>query len=344
MKTKNTRLIVAVLLTILLGTAMLVTVFTTVGGEYMTNGKRRIEIAGGTYSGEPYTLSIETNRARTSYVCAKWTLDKEDIGYITGFLVKNEKGEVIRAAAGGWASFEFVPDKLEKGVYTAEFHVLASEEEYEAFCGKYIPDSNIPSEEYEPYDGYHDGVWEESFEFRLVPYVKPAVIFIMLCGIGLGLALAAIIVMICSKTGRIKSEYDERQIQAQGKGFKYGFFTSLAVMFILFFACSVEVNIPLNKSLCAFIPVFAGGCVSVIYIIWKEAYFGLDTRVRPLIIALGTIAVILAGLIVILGKNGLFISNGVLTFNSSVIFIEVMIVAMFITLVAKAVSLKRSEE
>lgn len=94
-----------------------------------------------------------------------------------------------------------------------------------------------------------------------------------------GALLGIIIVVIQSKKGGMGSVYDERQLAARGKAFKYGFFTFLAY-FVLYCAQLVLMEEELIANYAA---VTIGCCLSlfvfVVVAIWNDAYFSLRDKI-----------------------------------------------------------------
>lgn len=90
------------------------------------------------------------------------------------------------------------------------------------------------------------------------------------------LVLAVIIFFVFRLIGMRQKEFDERQIQARGKAYQYGFFAMLiAQIFVIFAEGVLDLDMHyIGGSLC----LFSGLTVFVVYSAWKDAYFALKQK------------------------------------------------------------------
>lgn len=90
------------------------------------------------------------------------------------------------------------------------------------------------------------------------------------------LILAVIIFLVFRLIGMRRKEFDERQMQARGKAYQYGFFAMLVVQILVMFAeGAFDLDMRyVGGSLC----LFSGLTVFIVYSAWKDAYFALKQK------------------------------------------------------------------
>lgn len=99
----------------------------------------------------------------------------------------------------------------------------------------------------------------------------------ILVGIVVGLILTVIFMKSINRDGKLKTEYDERQKEARGRGYMYGFFATIitnGLLMVLSISCDIEV---LGISL-YFIPILIGIIAQVTYCVFNDAYVGLNNN------------------------------------------------------------------
>ena len=117
-------------------------------------------------------------------------------------------------------------------------------------------------------------------------------------GIGfvVGLMFAAVLCVILFKFAnsnrRIKSEYDERQEALRNKGYKYSFYTVLALEAVMTILSVSEVTFAFPVYLIHLGIILAGCLVLCVYCIWNDVYWGLNNN-RKRYTAIIVIAIVL---------------------------------------------------
>ena len=75
-----------------------------------------------------------------------------------------------------------------------------------------------------------------------------------------------------------KAKYDERQILARGKGYKYAFY---AAVFVSFLPIAIPDNIVHFLGIIIyFAPLFVGIMVYISYCIWNDAYLEINLNIK----------------------------------------------------------------
>ena len=107
----------------------------------------------------------------------------------------------------------------------------------------------------------------------------------VLVGVLVGLLMKAI-----NRDGKIKTEYDERQKEARGKGYMYGFW-AIIIANALLFTFSNSFDMTVLGSTVYFIPILVGVIVQVTYCIFKDAYIGLNNNMTRFVIIMSIVTV-----------------------------------------------------
>ncbi len=141
---------------------------------------------------------------------------------------------------------------------------------------------------------------------------------------------------------KIKRQYDERQLQARGNGFKYGFFTHIFYNIGLSLLFTLRGKIPVQDGMLELFGVFLAISVFVVYCMYKQAYISLNENVRNLTVSL----LIAGGISLISGIMNLYkgkiIENGVVTLDAlSLICGTFMIV---LTIIINIIHLKQKND
>lgn len=131
-------------------------------------------------------------------------------------------------------------------------------------------------------------------------------------GIIVGLIICIFLFRYMNKDKKVMTKYDERQEMARGKAYKYGFWASMiAAAFVMLLDISM---ITLASSFTKyFFIMFVGIIAQVTYSIWNDAYYGINTNKKRLIIIC-----IVAGIINLLSvvaniMGGQFIVDGIVS-------------------------------
>lgn len=99
-------------------------------------------------------------------------------------------------------------------------------------------------------------------------------------GVIVGLVICIIAFHKMNKNGKVKTEYDERQNEIRGKGYRVGYWAEAIYFVILMILEMVEVNIPAEKMVVYFAGLVVGIVAMCCYCIWNGAYFGLNNDVK----------------------------------------------------------------
>lgn len=163
-------------------------------------------------------------------------------------------------------------------------------------------------------------------------------------GIFIGLIFVAIFLKITKKDGKMKCKYDERQMLARGKGFKYGFFTLMLYDFI-YGVLDIAIEKPFVDSLVAMtIGVVLSIAVYVVYCIWKDAYISLNENPGRVLFSFAMIAI--ANFLIGIGSliHGDAIEDGVLNYRIVNLICAILFVVIFIAFLIKRMVSKAEAE
>ena len=99
------------------------------------------------------------------------------------------------------------------------------------------------------------------------------------------------------------TEFDERQEQARGRAYKYGFFTLLFAILGLMILFEFKISLPVSNTLALFAAAMISIDVNAVYSIMNDAYFGLETKRRAyLALIVLVVAANIAGAVFSLGE------------------------------------------
>ena len=132
-------------------------------------------------------------------------------------------------------------------------------------------------------------------------------------GIICGLIIAVIIIKVCNKNGKFKSDYDERQQIMIGKSYKCAMITAWVLMAI-YMVIDIGGNVlPMDNALVVFTIMFVSIMVHTSYSVWTDAYFGSNNDNKKYAIMAIVVTAINAAATVAYIRDGQFIVDGVLT-------------------------------
>lgn len=112
----------------------------------------------------------------------------------------------------------------------------------------------------------------------------------VLVGVLVELLLVVVFMKAINRDGKIKTEYDERQKEARGKGYMYGFW-AIIIANTLLFTFSNSFDMTVLGSTVYFIPILVGVIVQVTYCIFKDAYIGLNNNMTRFVIIMSIVTV-----------------------------------------------------
>jgi hypothetical protein len=95
-------------------------------------------------------------------------------------------------------------------------------------------------------------------------------------GLMVGLVIAVILIKVANKDHRVKSQYDERQELIKGQGYKYSFYTMMALEVIVMLIEMSGIELPVENYLVHTTAILIGCLVLCIHSIWNDVYWGLN--------------------------------------------------------------------
>ncbi len=219
-------------------------------------------------------------------------------GLITGCVLYDDKGESLFHCAGEEMEADSTGILLKAGTYTVEFRYLANQIDWvDFFRGR---------EEIMGTDSYvfqKNGKWNIDLKYGLEAGGKQSVYYYLgiLCGIVFAILMIAIIRWIVGKMGgRIdlpskKDSYDERQLLARGKAYKFAFFTMIFYMSIISLISEFN-GISWFMSFCG---IWIGVCLSItvfaVICILEDAYMSLYENAKGIIMLFAVVAIMNMG-------------------------------------------------
>ena len=158
----------------------------------------------------------------------------------------------------------------------------------------------------------------------------------VLAGIAIGAVVVVIILAICNKNRKLKTEYDERQKIIRGNGYRFGFYamTGWAVVNMLLSFAGIE--LPMEGAVIAFSYIFIGALADVLYCIFHDAYWGLNNNKRRYLISFLAIAVL--NLFISFGayRNGSLIVDGKLGATGTNLFVAVLFLLIGLAMIIQS--------
>lgn len=132
-------------------------------------------------------------------------------------------------------------------------------------------------------------------------------------GIIVGLIIAVILLKVCNKNGKLKSDYDERQQIMIGKSYKCAMITAWILMAIYMIIDIGGNAIPMDNAMVIFTILFASIMVHTSYTVWTDAYFGSNNDYKKYAVLSVVVTAINIAATVAYIKDGQLIVDGVLT-------------------------------
>ncbi len=217
---------------------------------------------------------MEIKKGGSYKIAADW-YENEMPGFMTGFSMTDEEGNVVYSIAGALLKFDSAALDLAGGRYVCRFDYLCSESDYKAYAQVH----GISGETAGMSGLFRDGSWEMDYALKVFECNKWKEVVVIACGLLLGLILAAVILTLARKTDAKATSYDERQIAVQGKSYKCGYFTMLAYTGLIMAFSSYLSGIA-ETGVLLLIGIILGTAVTVTGLILQDAYFRLDENRR----------------------------------------------------------------
>lgn len=100
----------------------------------------------------------------------------------------------------------------------------------------------------------------------------------VLTGVIIGLLIVVLMLKLANKNGKLQTEYDERQKNIRGQGYRYSFFTVTVILGIMALLDIGEIKMPVAASVQYFFVIACGICVHAVYCIMNDGYWGLNNK------------------------------------------------------------------
>ena len=166
----------------------------------------------------------------------------------------------------------------------------------------------------------------------------------ILIGIAAGIGLALVIFKYSNRNHKMETQYDERQKDVRGKGYRYAYYAMMIYEAILLILSIGEVALPVESYVLHFTGMLVGAMVLATYCIWHDAYWGLNNnrkRCGLIFLALGILNAI--PVIGSLARGGM-LENGKLATPAINLGVLIMLVVTGAELLIKAQLEKRGAE
>ena len=128
-------------------------------------------------------------------------------------------------------------------------------------------------------------------------------------GLVVGIILVVFILRFINRNKKVTTDYDERQKQIRGEGYKIAFYAIViyeAVMCII----SPLPDLPVEPYMLHALAIFFGVLVQVCYCIWKGAYIGQNTNMPRFIVIMTIISLFNLFIAFIAWRQGFLIIDG----------------------------------
>ena len=129
-------------------------------------------------------------------------------------------------------------------------------------------------------------------------------------GIAVGLILVVIILRFVNRNKKVATEYDERQKQIRGEGYKIAFYAVLIYEAVMCALAPLYDILPVEPYMLHALAIFFGVIVQVCYCIWKGAYVGQNTNLPRFIVIMTIISLFNLFIAFMAWRNGYLIIDG----------------------------------
>ena len=328
MRTKTKRILTASIIALIAFTVMIAV---APKSGYSINANPIVKVKDSVAFPEYNDHTIQVKNSGSYALSADWSYNEQP-GFITGFKFTDEEGNTLFSISGGLLSVETEPMKLKAGKYTWRIEYLCDEESYTAFQRSNSLPEDLPGASW-----FKDGTWHMGYMIKVYESSRVKDADRICCGVIIAIMLGFTIITfgIDDKSDSVK--YDERQIAMQGKAYKCGFFTILAInaglmAFSQFLGKYAETGVFLGLG------IVLGACVTVTILIMNDAYFRLDENKKFFYIFFAAFAILNLGLGIRNILNGNALSNGVVSFTGTAsLILGLMITYIFIVLLIKKI-------
>jgi hypothetical protein len=308
--------------------------------EYSSDVNAVITVQDGIADPNTLQTALTVSETGTYQVHADWWMD-EMPGFLTGLIVSDESGNTVFSTTGAKLLEDSAPMELQSGKYLFRFELLPTLDSYRTYMTE-----NFPGEEIGEIDEniFRNGTWEMRYEISIGECADGVNLVLLVGVIVLTMLIVAFAVVAFKKEDAPAKDYDERQIAAQGMGYRYGFFTMIAYYMVLMVCNTFEFDFHVETNILIFLGIILGAGVTVTTMIVKDAYFKLNENQKGWTIYFVLFALanlILGGLRILSGGA---VVDGVLTFTGSANFLcGVLLTYLSIVILAKTVKDRKEE-
>ena len=128
-------------------------------------------------------------------------------------------------------------------------------------------------------------------------------------GVAVGIILVIVILRFINRNKKVTTDYDERQKQIRGEGYKIAFY---AVLFYEAAMCVISPlsDLPMEPYMLHALAIFFGVLVQVCYCIWKGAYIGQNTNLPRFVVIMTVISLFNLFVAFMAWRQGFLIIDG----------------------------------
>ena len=266
-------------------------------------------------------------------------VNDEGLGFVTGCVITDPSGNVLYSSS---ATAVFLDTELhmEPGNHRITFTYICNEDDYIEYAKKYLCGEVSAREWAKNLDfakNTKDGTWNMDYEMKVGSVASGSSLIFLTLFVILGAVSVSIILLIAiTKERRLQSpQYDERQELERGRGFRYGFFTTLIFNGGVLCFDWMGVIPGKNQMVLYASGLLAGILVYAVYCIWNESYFALNQRTNVIIafftfIGLFNLAIAIAAFV-----GGTMIENGRFTEKFLNLGCAVLFLVLMVTMLIK---------
>ena len=205
-------------------------------------------------------------------ITVDWWNEGKVPGYLTGAVISDNNGTILREMHGGAMYFTTEPLEFDSGIHVV-FTFLGSKEAYKEYLSKYNIDEDP---DWFDDEFFQEGVYNVTYSIKIREYRPLTTALGVILGVAFGVLLIMFVMVSSRNEEAAVSKYDERQIQMQGKGFKYAFYTLIGYFLTLSLMLWLGVDLHVEASLLMLFGVIVGSIIWATVTILNDAYFRAD--------------------------------------------------------------------
>jgi hypothetical protein len=263
-------------------------------------------------------------------------------GIVTVAEFYDKAGNEIFTVTGAAFDAESAPVELKAGEYRCRFLNLADIKSYKDYLASHAGlKEEVPLDEYI----FKDGEWALDYNVEAYNTVgNNASRNGMIIGLIVGLLIVVLLLFLIRDPNAPVKEYDERQVAAKGKAYKYGFYSFLIWFGLAVFASEADVAFPVSTSVLMFLGLLFAAAVMVTVSVMNDAYFRMDEKRGTFTGVLCALAVtnILLG-VTHITKGDVFVDGKMTFMGSANLLVGIFTAYLLIILLIKYLLDKREE-